>query len=50
MKVKRQTGYERRIRESINTHKSLARNCEQNRPLSRPGYRWRDNIKMNLKK
>lgn len=26
-----------------------SRKCRRKKPLERPGYRWKDNIKMNLK-
>jgi hypothetical protein len=32
-----------------NTHKILVRKPEGKRPLRRPGLRWEDNIRMDLK-
>jgi hypothetical protein len=45
----RLTGNVARIGEKKNAYRILVGNPEENRPLGRPGRRWVDSIKMDLR-
>ena len=42
-------GHSGRMGESRGTFKILRENHTEKRPLGRPGHRWEDNIRVNLK-
>jgi hypothetical protein len=45
----RYVGHVARIREKRNAHRILVGKAGRKRPLGRPGRRWEDNIKMDLR-
>jgi hypothetical protein len=45
----RSAGHVTRLREELNTYRSLVVKSERKRLLARPRYRWEDNIKMGLR-